>query len=373
VRVFFVKLSFVPLTPIAMKKSLVLLSSLALAAPFLLSMTPRADEVTFAPTVGSSVTKTFTITQEFEEGTLTISRAGNDLTIETTGTASQSITIADTYAKMDGAKPVQLVRAFKDGATEIETESALSSKGAEQEFEASGAGDSRLNDLTIVFAWDVDQSEYLKTYDENSEGEDAWLAGINEDMDLRGFLPSGEVAIDDEWEADSSVLLSTFAPGGNLQWDLKMVDEGRNGGVDPAIFSELGSMLEGSDIEGEIKCKYAGPQEVEGAEYLAIEVTILVDALTDLTEDAEADMDGDDLPEGVEIEIGDMAMELHLEGKGLLLWDAQAGHLHSFSYTGDTALNINRVVYISSAGKVIENSTQIDVSGTVSVEVITEP
>jgi hypothetical protein len=356
-----------------MKTSHALLSSLALAAPLLLSMDPRADDVTFAPVEGSSVTKTFTLSQEFEEGALTISRGGKELSIETTGSSTRSITIADTYTKMDGSKPVQLMRAFKDGATDIATESALFSKGAEQEFEASGEGDSRLNDLTIAFAWDAEQGEYLKSYDDGSEGEDAWLVDLNENMDLRGFLPSGEVAIGDEWEAETSVLLSIFAPGGNLQWDLKMVDDGRNGGVDPAIFSELGSMLESSDIEGEIQCKYAGPQEVEGAEYLAIEVTILVDALTDLTEDAEASMDGSDLPEGVEFEIGDMAMELHLEGKGLLLWDAQAGHLHSFSYAGDTALNINRVLYISSAGKVIENSTQIDVSGTVSVEVTTEP
>jgi hypothetical protein len=153
---------------------------------------------------------------------------------------------------------------------------------------------------------------------------------------------------------------------------LELVDQGRPSGVDPAMFSELAPMLADAEIDGEILCRYAGPTELEGVEYLAIEVTLEVDAFTDLSEQAAEELDEEDLPEGMGYELGEMVMELHLEGTGTLLWDAQAGHLHSFSYSGETAIRLDRMVSITGHGKVIENSIHMEVDGTLTLEVTTE-
>jgi hypothetical protein len=355
-----------------MKTKHILLSGLALATPFLLSMEPRGDSVAFAPAEGSSNTKTFVLHQNFTLDDMTMSMNGNDMgmQMEMDVKTHQSITVADTYTKMEGAKPIKLTRTYKDGSTGLTTESAVSVQGSEQDMDAEGEGTSQLNDLTVIFSWDDEKSEYTKAYDEESDGEAEWLTDLVEDMDLRGFLPTGEVAVDDEWMADSSVLASTFAPGGNLQWDIEMDGEAASGGPDAQMMSNLGSML-GDSLEGEVKCKYVGKKESEGGEYLVIEITVNIDSVTDMTELVEAEMAEQELPEGVEIAVSRMDMELHMEGKGTLMWDAKAGHIHSFTYAGDTSMVMDMDMDINAMGQEMSNTMHMEMSGEMDMTVST--
>ncbi len=357
-----------------MKTKHILLSSLALATPLLLSMDPRGDSVTFAPSEGTNSTKTFTLSQEFELDDMTMSMNGNDMgmEMEMNVTTSQSITVADTYAKMDGSKPTKLTRAFTDGNIALNTESAMSVMGQEQDMDASGEGTSNLNDLTVIFSWDEEKGEYNTAYDEESEGEAEWLTGLTEDMDLRGFLPSGEVSVDDEWTAEFSVLAATFAPGGNMQWDIEMEGaEGAGGGPDAEMMANLGEMLEDS-VEGEVKCKYLGTKDVDGGSYQAIEITVNIDSITDMSEMVMDGMSEQEMPEGVEIEVGQADMELHLEGKGTLMWNAKSGTVHSFSYTGETGMVMDMLMEINAMGQEMENEMHMEMSGEMTLEVVTK-
>ena len=355
-----------------MKTKHILLSGLALATPFLISMAPRGDSVTFAPAEGTTITKTFVLAQEFELDDMTMSMNGNDMgmEMEMSVDSNQSITVTDLYAKMDGSKPTKLVRTFKDGTMELKTESAVSVMGNDQNMDANGEGNSKLNDLTVVFNWDGEKGEYVLAYDEDSEGEAEWLTGLNENMDLRGFLPEGEVSIDDEWTADTTVLISTFAPGGNLQWDVEVDGESGPGGPDAEMMSDLSNLF-GDSIEGEVKCKYVGKQESDGSEYLAIEITLNIDSVTDLTELVEAGMSEAEVPEGVEIEVARMDMELHMEGKGMLLWDAKAGIVHSFTYAGETAMVMDMDMNIDAMGQQMENIMHMEMSGEMQLDITT--
>ncbi len=355
-----------------MKTKHILLSSLALATPLLLSMDLRGDSVAFAPADGASITKTFALTQEFELDDMSMSMNGSDMgmEMEMSVTSTQTISIADTYDKMDGAKPTKLTRTFKDGAMELVTEAGVSVMGNDQDMDASGEGASKLNDLTVVFSWDDEESEYTKAYDEESEGEDSWLTDLSEDTDLRGLLPTTEVSEDDEWVADSSVLVTLFAPGGNLQWDLDIEGDQSTSGPDAEMMSNLGNML-GEALEGEVKCKYVGKKDADGASLLAIEVTVNIDSITDMSEMVEAGMAEQEMPEGVEIEISRMDMELHLEGKGTLLWDAKAGLVHSFKYAGETGMIMDMDMDINAMGQEMENSMHMEMSGEMKLDVTT--
>jgi hypothetical protein len=355
-----------------MKTKHILISGLALATPLLLSMDPRGDSVAFAPAEGSSISKTFTLTHGFELDDMTMSMNGNDMgmEMEMSVQSTQTITVSDTYSKMDGATPTKLTRTYTDGTMELVTESAVSAMGTEQNNDATGEGDSKLNDMTVIFSWDEEKAQYNKAFDEESEGEAAWLTDLSEDMDLRGFLPTGEVSVDDEWIADSSVLIPTFAPGGNLQWDLVMDGEASAGGPDAEMMSNLGGMLEDA-IEGEVKCKYVGKKEMDGVEYLTIEITINIDTVTDMIEVVQAGMAEQEIPEGVEIEVSRMDMELHMEGKGTLMWNAKAGVVHSFSYTGESAMVMDMDMDINAMGNEMENSMHMEMAGEMALEVTT--
>ncbi|MFT4647447.1 MAG: hypothetical protein ACI9X4_000659 [Glaciecola sp.] len=357
---------------IVMKTKHILISGLALATPFLLSMDPRGDSVTFAPAEGSSISKTFTLTHGFELDDMAMLMNGNDMgmEMEMNVQSSQTITVADTYSKMDGATPTMLTRTYSDGAMELITESAVSAMGTDQNNDATGEGGSHLNDLTVIFSWDEEKEEYNKAFGEESEGEAEWLTDLHEDMDLRGFLPVGEVSVDDEWIADSNVLIPTFAPGGNLQWDVIMDGEESAGGPDAEMMSNLGGMLEDA-IEGEVKCKYVGKKEMDGVEYLTIEITINIDTVTDMIEAVQAGMAEQDIPEGVEIEVSRMDMELHMEGKGTLMWNAKAGVVHSFSYAGESAMVMDMDMDINAMGNEMENSMHMEMSGEMSLEITT--
>ncbi|MCP5022672.1 MAG: hypothetical protein GY930_12970 [bacterium] len=355
-----------------MKTKHLLLSTLALATPLLLSMGPRGDNVAFAPAEGAGITKTFVLNQNFELDDVNMSMNGEDMgmEMEMSVTTTQTISVADTYSKMEGAKPIKLTRTFKDGNTEISTEANAAGMGQNQNMDASGEGASKLNDLTVIFSWDEEESEYTKAYDEESEGEAEWLTDLTEDTDLRGLLPTEDVSVDDEWVADSSVLVSIFAPGGNLQWDMEIEGKQGAGGPDAEMMSNLGSMLEES-LEGEVKCKYVGKKDADGKSMLAIEVTVDIDSITDMTEMVEEGMADQDLPESVEIEVARMDMELHMEGKGVLLWNAETGLVHSFKYTGETGMIIDMDMNINAMGNEVENSMHMEMSGEMELNVTT--
>ena len=54
---------------------------------------------------------------------------------------------------------------------------------------------SELEGKAVKFSFDKERGRYSCTFDA-SEGDKDWLDALREDLDLRAFLPSGEVAVD---------------------------------------------------------------------------------------------------------------------------------------------------------------------------------
>ncbi|MCA9001822.1 MAG: hypothetical protein KDB61_07860, partial [Planctomycetes bacterium] len=154
------------------------------------------------------------------------------------------------------------------------------------------------------------------------------------------------------------------------QWEIEMDGEAAGGGPDAEMMSNLGELL-GDSMDGEVKCKYVGKKEADGAEYLAIELTVNIDTVTDMIDMVQEGMAEQEMPEGVEIDVSRMDIELHMEGKGTLLWDAKGGHFHSFVYKGDTSMVMDMDMNINAMGQEMTNSMHMEMSGEVGLNATT--
>lgn len=360
-----------PNTP-PMKRNQVLLAGLALASPLLFAFDPTADKVAFTPAEGTSLTKTFKLSQDFALDDMSMQMNGEDMPMEMEMSMklTQTTAVTDTYDKLAEGKPAKLTRLYKDASMEMQVESKTSAMGQNSEQDAKGEGTSKLKDKIVTFTWDADSGAYTKKYDEEAKGEDEWLPSLVEDMDLRGLLPDKEVSVDDEWTADNAIVADLFAAGGNWQWNVEMEGVDSPGGPSPEMMTDLRELL-GDSLDGDVTCKFVGSKEVDGVSYLAINVTIKIGSKTDMAEFMTDQMSKAEVPEGVTIEVSKMDMDTTMEGKGTLLWDGKAGLMHSFEYEGEFTMIMDMGMDIDAFGQQMKNDMHMEMSGDMKLDVST--
>lgn len=363
-----------PLAQHLMMKAKSTLLALAIGAPVLISFVLPRDTVSFAPGQGTSITKIFVTKGALELDDMSVLMNGEDpgdmmpeMEMQTTWT--QTVTVTDEYLKMGRGQPALLSRSFDSIGQDMEVETSVDMMGSLEENDASGEGTSELEGKTVLFAWSEDDEEYTAKYPENESGDEELLEGLVEDMDLRMLLPDGDVSEGDEWELDLSRLATVIAPGGNLHVDIEIdgVDAAM-GGPDPGMMSNLSELM--GEIEGEGTAEYTGTREIDGITVAAVKVNIDINTARDMTEMME-DMMGDQLPEGIEVNFDRLDVEFTYEGEGLLLWNVEGGHVHSFEITGEVTMAMDMEVSMNMGEEfVIEFS--IELSGEIGQEITTE-
>ena len=346
---------------------------LAFLAAALVAFTQPLDQPAFAPAEGASVTKTFVVGGDFSLDEFSAIVDGQDLgamlgSMEMNIEVENTITVTDTYVSSNGGRPEKLKRSF-DSLEGLTTVSMQTDFGGEDQDMSS---ESDLEGLTVVFTWDDEE----EAYDVALEGEDddeELLEGLVEDMDLRVFLPPGEVAVDDTWEVDLKLLDDVAFPGG----DLKILpedaeEEGPESEIFDEIFGEdfdeyLEDLLEGSCV-----CTYKGISEEEGlAEiHVAIEIGSAADLTEMLTQIIEglADEFGEEVP--VTIELADL--NLDFEGEGVLMWDLEQGRMASFELNADMIVAADLGFTGEMDGNSQSAELSVEMSGTYEYTVETE-
>jgi hypothetical protein len=156
---------------------------------------------------------------------------------------------------------------------------------------------SDLQGSTVLFTWDNATGDFKASLLDGKTKLD--LGGLDEDMDLRVFLPGKQVAQGDTWSVDASAVDELFSLGG----DLGLEDE--EGGSFEEQLAEL--------LEGDIEVAYVELDD-SGAAVLRIKASL--------------DFDG----EITDQRIGGTAMKVngHINMRGNLLWNVKAGHFQSF-------------------------------------------
>jgi hypothetical protein len=340
--------------------------SLTLALPALFAFAGPADELGYPPAEGLRLTKTFTFEVETSIDDMEIWVNGEETEapgMENDTALTASITITDHYAKVEEGRPVRVERTFDGISGEMNTAVSNPMIG-ERDFEVTT--ESELEGTTVVFEWNDEDEEYEIAFSEDDEEEDEeLLADLTFDMDLRAFLPDGEVSEDDSWEVDPEALVSLLSPGG----DLKLSSDEDVAGMDMGNQFDLGQQL--GLVEGSITATYRGTRNVDGRTVGVVELAVETESSNDITDflneasEAAAEQSGANIEQ--DIESADVQSEYELEGE--LLWDLEGGHIHSLEIEGDTESVMDLAATVRAMGEEIEAEQAFYMSGTLRVTV----
>lgn len=279
-------------------------SAFALLAPL------APEKLVFGPKESTKLEKRFEMGMQLEKRSMTMSVDGNDLPEAMTKDtvmeveSKQTVVVVDEYRKVEDGRPMLLARKF-DALAETENQS-MKMPGMPEPQDKTTEKKSELTGHTVLFRWDDEKSEYGPEW-EGDGPDDELLAGLEEDMDLRGLLPEKPVSEGDSWELDIETFGKLLSPGGELGID----DEDDKEEDEDDEFEK--------NLKGEARCTFQGVKEVDGRKLARISAVCKA-----TTHQEEENEDGQTVH---------MAFEMELEGE--FLWDLEGKHLASFEMDGD--------------------------------------
>ena len=355
------------MTPI---KTAATLSVPALALSLIVGFSGSSvDKVAFTPAEGTTVTKTFTSTTELEMDDMTTLMNGGPgpmPEMEMSMAMTQTVTITDEYLALADGKPTKLARTFDSVGTDLE----MDVNAAGESSAPTGSGSSPLEGSTVVFTWNAETESYDTAFAEGEEGEADLLTGLVEDMDLRGLLPSAELAEGESYDIGVAAFADVIAAGGDLKIEMEIDGEAANTGMDPEMMTDFRRFFDDL-LEGEASGKYVGMREVDGVKVAVIEINVEINGSADMSELAAESM-GSEMPEGVEMTIERMDVEMSYEGSGELHWNMAKGMIHGLSMEAEMEMNMDMAMGVAMGGQEMNISVEMAMSGAIESTVTTE-
>lgn len=332
----------------------------ALAIPLTLGLASVADDLSFHPPKDAKSQKQLRIEAEFrvKEASFTVNgepMPGEMVDQLTSQEMLLSIAVDATetfLATKDGA-PTDLLRSYDKLEAKVEI-------GDEEQKPESA---NELEGKVVRFQWDDKASEYKKSFHE-SKGDDALLADLIDDMELRALLPAKKVATGDTWEVDAQHMAALFFPGGLAAGAGPSDGEGPD--ID-AMGDEMAKQMEAAFKEFKVACVYKGARDADGTK--VGEVTFSYDGKASLDLDpilrqAQEALTGEGAPQMDFTATATMA----LKGDGVLLWDLSTGTLHSYEMKSNVELDLSIQVHAEQEGQQFEVSLSGSVGGDVTWE-----
>lgn len=324
------------------------------------------EKLAFQPEAGSSLTKAYTIGGEFALDDISLIFDGQDFggmmgQIDVNVKTETRIEVTDSYRAVAGGRPTELLRTFEALASSMHME-VTPAQAEVPEITST----SSLEGKTVAFRWNEEEQEYERSFHEE-EGDEGLLESLEEDMDLRVFLPPGEVAADDTWTVALTELGSVVAPGGNLQMlpaDTELDEEAMQKFEE--LFSGFGEEF-GDLLEGECTCTFKGARDEGGVRVAEIAIDLEVATTLDLSEFLDefirTAIEQSGAEEMVQVTLDTADFNLDFEGKGTLLWNLGAGRVHSFQMSGDATMDIDIAVSVEAEGESHEVDASLELSG----------
>lgn len=328
-----------------MKLAALVLSCTIVAAPL---------ELEWKVAAKSELERTFELDTrlELESRVLTIDGEAADdedaSALEIRSHATETYVFVDSIVRVARGRPAELVRRFEKLAQSDETrvEDGADGETTVTEF------DSALEGRSVRFTWDEETGEYerelVRTEGEPEGAADAELvAGLVEDLDLRGILPESAVDIGEAWEFDVRALDRMLRPGGDLQLlgsDGEGEDEDFDRHVDEAIDATL---------KGKATARLASLREVEGRNCAVLSI--------EGETTANGEFEDDDL--------GGVTIELASRATGEIVWDLAAGHVVSAELAADVRTRFVRKVEFDFEGETVRVEDDMTFSGTTKLEI----
>jgi len=288
----------------------------------LLSLAPQhGGPLAFAPRAGSSVVKQL----EFE---LTMSEpafawdagelwnlGGPPLRLST------SLTLTDSYASVSAGRPLDWMRRVD----------ATSGK-----FEHGGrrrdvVGFFSLLGCAVQFERRKDEQQFARTLAEGS-AEDLHIEDWVEDLDLRGFLPEGEVKPGEKWIAHGRpVMDALFGPS-----EMGFLGTPRDQRTETLVRDVLLSRFRELGDKGlEIECARSRSDEALEQPGTKIELLLEDKGVLDVTDTINEFLQRMD---SNTFDAGPVSMEWKVDGSGSLMWDPTQGRFESLDFAADLQL-----------------------------------
>jgi hypothetical protein len=346
-----------------------------LASPALLATDVAKETIAFAPKDGTKLTKTYELTMVSELDDMQALMNGEESpmmpSMEMTTTTSLKLVVTDEYVSVKDGAPRKLVRTFDNLDHEVAMPMSMEMMGETMEVDMHATGTSPLEGKQVTFTWDADAGVYKKAYPEGDDGDVDLLDALAEDMDLRAFLPSGAVAEGDSWDVEPQAVLDALFPGGDLAFHMESDgDEAPMGGGGADSFPPPSAVWQ--DLDGSsVSAKFAGTREVDGQRVAVIEIEVELEGTGDLT-DFMAEQIAEQMPEGIEAEVGGADVESAIEAKGELLWNLSAGHAVSLSFEGEQSSIMNQSFSVAFGGDSMEIEQTMETSGELQFKVTFE-
>jgi hypothetical protein len=222
--------------------------------------------------------------------------------------------------------------------------------------------DSPIRESSVAFVWIPEERAYGRHYDERENLEE-YLAGLREDLDLRGLLPGpshAETAVGSRWTIELAAFADVFGAGGEVP---RLWTQGGGGFLARPIAwgaaGPLGAVF-GGELSGEAHAHWRETREEAGARLAVIDVRARLETKRDLTSAARASR-------RTQISIARAAIEWRFEGEGTLLWNLSAGRFESLELAGREVV-LNDVSYGSesepASRQVISLDGKIELSAT---------
>jgi len=357
-----------------MKKTL-LLAALLLFVPAVSAVHAPITKLRFAPAAGTKLTRTFENKTEFSLDDLSLKMNGQESPmkpeVEMTTNQSLKVVVNDEFVKVREGAPAVLRRKFDELGTVMKVDAKIEMMGTSTPQNKSGTGKSELTGKTVVFTWDEEAKDFKTAFDPAEEKSEL-LKGLHEDMDLRALLPKDEVKVGDEWDVEVGQLSGVIAPGG----ELKIKPEEKPDAESPMGMGDMGGMggisdWLGDSMTGKAKAKFTGMREVGGHSYAVISLDVKAKGSKDLTELVKGAMEKQ-AREGMTMETKSVDVEFEIAGQGELLWDIEAGHAHSFEFSGPSSARMDIGMNIEVQGTKMEIEQGMTLSGTMTLKLTIE-
>lgn len=321
-----------------------ILATLSLLA--LAFVSPRDELLKAQVPAGAKFTKTFEEKLDLE---LESSRSvvdgeetpGDELDeFEMTIEASTKLVFTDHYREAGEGRPKVLARSFDSLASTQKRSMSFGDQSDEDEDDET----SELEGKTVLFTWNGEEELYEPKFEDES-GDEALLPGLNEDTDLRAFLPGKPVAEGDSWTVPPEAFDAIFYPGGDVA--LESEDESEQSGERAAQLRK--------NFDGDIKATFKETRE-EGGVRLAV-----VRLVCEIASHAELESSEDSIESKERF-----VLKLELEGE--LLWDLVGGHLASYQLEGDVKVEVTNTSSGEYEGESFTFEDTMGFAGTTSFE-----
>lgn len=268
-------------------------------------------------TAGQVIESTYSVTSELELTESLSSQNGEEMEggMEKSSSNQLTLEVTDTVESDEDGEATKWGRTFDSIKGSFTFDLSMEGEMGMEPISEEGELSSPLDGESVVFERE-EGDVTVRPGDESDLDEEA-VSGLNGDMTLAFLLPDDTVEQGATWSVGPESIDTLLGLGGDVG--------GESG--DMGMMMGGGEDAEDPEYSGKIEMTYSGMREVDGRSLVVIAIKVETEMTQVSIPDVEIGVEGD-APEGA-IVPDDLEFETTdaYEGKGELLWDAEAGML----------------------------------------------